>query len=846
MPNKCTFILLLLFYIHTSTHAQTPKSYSSGELETEFKKLANTATVLYIAAHPDDENTRLISWLVNEKCVRTGYLSLTRGDGGQNLIGSEQGTELGVIRSQELLAARKIDGAEQFFTRAFDFGYSKSATETFDKWNKEEILGDVVYIIRKFRPDIIITRFATDGSGGHGHHTASAILAEEAFDAAGDPTRYPKQLKTVNIWQPKRLLYNSAARFWNPNADMSGCIVEDVGGFNPALGKSYGEIAAESRSMHSSQGFGSSKQRGEMLEYFKPLKGDTTQLNSLFQGIDLTYSQSPLARKRKKLITEAANAYQSKNFTACTQKLLQALAIQSQLTDEDYGYKYQHIIKTILSVNGLFLEAISENSALFAVGDSIKIKVNSLNRSRTKVELYQITLQNIGSDQNCLTQAATQQITSELLINKPQTHSFATKICENTKPSSMFWLNQDIESNKFVMHQTEIGIPYALQSGYTVQFDLSIMNQKISYQVPVMYKFTNPEKGEFYRNLMITPPAMVNVVNNTLVCNDTATKNIKISIKAGKDKVSGIVRAIFPEAWKISSDNAIKTDAILCEVPFELDKKFTEKEVLFYVKAPVNSTTGKVRFELIIEGKTYHQGFKEISYDHIPTQVLFPTAEIKLVKLDANRKVKKIGYIPGAGDEIPSGLTQIGYEINTISDEQIRIGNLNEFETIITGVRAYNTNEKLSIFKQKLIEFVANGGNLIVQYNTNSFAGPFKGDIGPYPFKITRERITDENAKVIFENPKHPVLQIPNQLSEKDFEGWIQERSIYQAGEIDARYENIFSMADPNAKPSNGSLIIGKYGKGNFIYTGLVFFRELPAGVPGAYRLLVNLIELGK
>jgi hypothetical protein len=299
-------------------------------------------------------------------------------------------------------------------------------------------------------------------------------------------------------------------------------------------------------------------------------------------------------------------------------------------------------------------------------------------------------------------------------------------------------------------------------------------------------------------------------------------------------------------SWKITAQNASKTTDFVCEMPFYIGKKMEELDLAFLISAPALGAETKVNFELIIDSIKYTKGYEEISYDHIPTQVLFPNAELKLVKIEVQKKLKKLGYIKGAGDEIAERLSQIGYEVISLTDEQIANENLFEFESIIIGVRAYNTNEKLSIYKSKLMNYVANGGNLIVQYNTNSFAGPFKGDIGPYPFKISRERITDENAKVIFENPAHPVLNKPNKISESDFEGWIQERSIYQAGEMDSRYENILNMADPNAKSTGGSLIIGKYGKGYFIYTGLVFFRELPAGVPGAYRLFVNLIELGK
>lgn len=845
--KKLVFTSLIIYlFIPQLSFSQIYKAYSSGEIDLAFKKLTNTSAVLYIAAHPDDENTRLISWLVNEKCVRTGYLSLTRGDGGQNLIGSEQGIELGIIRSRELIAARSVDGAEQFFTRAYDFGYSKSPEETFAKWDREEILSDVVYVIRKFRPDIIITRFATDGSGGHGHHTASAMLAEEAFEAAGDPARFPKQLKTVNIWKPKRLLYNSAARFWNPQADMSNHIYEDVGGFNKAFGKSYGEISAESRSMHKSQGFGSTRQRGEMVEYFKPIMGDTANLKSIFDRIDISASSLPIAKKRKQLILDAQSLYKENKIEACTKKLVAALNLQAQYKEEDYDYKFQLIQQTILRVNGVFLEANAEGSPTISTGDSLKIKFTSINRSATSIKLNRWQLQAFGSGQNCPELSISEQPNINLEYNKAFQKNLSLLVCEQMPTSHLYWLNQQIEDNKFISKQEEIGTDYKLVSGYEVNVQLEIHKQIMNFKVPVNYKWTNPEKGELLRNLVITPPAMVNVLNNSFVCNDTLPKNIRVTVKAGRNNLTGILKVSSEAPWKISQSSQRDNAENSCEIPFNINKKLEEIDLSFKIFPPANSAKNQLKFELIIDNKTYEVGFKEISYDHIPTQVIFPDAKLHVVRLDVKRKLTNIAYIPGAGDEVAEGLSKIGYDLVYLNNDQIKSGNLNQYDAIIIGVRAFNVNENLSLYKPQLMRFVENGGNLIVQYNTNSFAGPFKGDIGPYPFKITRERITDENAKVNFETPEHPVLTKPNLISEDDFKDWVQERSIYQAGEMDARYVNIFSMADPNSKPSNGSLIVGKYGKGNFIYTGLAFFRQIPAGVPGAYRLLVNLIELDK
>jgi LmbE family N-acetylglucosaminyl deacetylase len=874
---RIALILNLLLWSSFYSISQTPSEYSKSAIDLQFKKLVCTGSVLYIAAHPDDENTRLISWLANENCLRTGYLSLTRGDGGQNLIGSEQGVELGVIRTQELLAARRTDGGEQYFTRAYDFGYSKTPKETFEKWTHEEILADVVYVIRKFRPDVIITRFSTDGSGGHGHHTASAILAEEAFDAAADAKRFPEQLNSVGIWQAKRLFYNSAARFWNPNADMSGFIKVNVGGFNQDLGKNYGEIAAESRSMHKSQGFGSAKQRGEIFEYFKPIKGDTNNIKELFQGINISVQTEKNGAKIDKHIIAAKAAFDKNNKSLTTDYLLKAKALLSPTDAGISAYKLAQISKLILAVNGVFWEAICEGNSSITSGDSVKIKATLINRSDTKIWMKDLNILFVESD--CRESINDSLKNKSLANNIPLQINFSFEACPNLKTSSLFWLNQGIVNNKFVLYKKEeLDRPYGKSTELRAKVIFVINGEELTFYQDVKYKWVDPEKGELYKPIVITPFCLINPMSNLIIASDTTRKELKILIKASKDNVIGILKIFVPNNWKITnSDKGFKEfknssiSNFLCyQIPFKIKKKNEEKEIRFYFNAPSDESVGRIQFsgiegkiefgsdqndiEQIVsidggEASTSDIGIKEIKYDHMPTQTLFPKAEVKLVKVASVSHLKgrkKIAYIPGAGDEVAACLTQLGYEVIILSNEGLAREDLNQYAAIITGVRAYNTNEQLSLLKPKLMEYVNQGGNLIVQYNTNSFAGPFKGDLGPYPFKITRDRVTDETASVTFSLPNHPIFNKPNKINEEDFKGWIQERSIYHGGEMDARYEMPITMNDPSEKPSNGALVIGKYGKGNFIYTGLVFFRELPAGVPGAYRLFVNLIELGK
>jgi LmbE family N-acetylglucosaminyl deacetylase len=858
-------VLFLFFILHSSffiTNAQPPRSYTSSEILLQLKKLNTVGSVLYIAAHPDDENTRLIAYLANEKCLRTGYLSLTRGDGGQNLIGPEQGIELGVIRTQELLAARRIDGGEQFFTRAYDFGFSKSPEETLQKWNKDSILSDMVWVIRNFRPDIIITRFATDGSGGHGHHTTSAILAEEAFDAAADPNRFPEQLQYVSVWKTRRLFYNSTARYFNPNADLSKLIKLDVGGYNPLLGKSYGEIAAESRSMHKSQGFGSAKQRGENFEYFKPVKGDTAGLKDIFDGIDFSWKRTVGGAKVGDMITKIIKEYKVENPNQSVESFSKVMTELQKMNGIVYIHKMILANNLYSNLKGFVIDAtVSEPNISLGSKQKLSLAIVSRKNETSKIK----SLQFAGNLVNSFNPFDT-TLNITLKKNELISCSFNSVYGKDNTISQPYYLQKPIKNSMF--ETSELFSKSSPEVFFNSSGTLLLHDQLIPFQF--QYKWVDPEKGEQYRPVVITPPVMINVAEDVLVFDGSGKqKTLKVTVKSGKDSVSGILKFTSPNQLNtkiVVEEDKINPQFALAKLTsfnisplaynFQLDKKGQEKEFVFYIDAPTQSTNQFINLSAIVDGQTYTKGIKEIKYDHIPIQTLFPEAEVKLVKLDLAKKSKRIGYIPGAGDEVQACLSQLGYEVITLSDDKLASENLSQYDAILTGVRAYNTKEKLPSFKQKLMEYVSSGGNLIVQYNTNSWAGPLSSDIGPYKFKITRNRITDETAKVDFLLPNHPILNSPNKITEKDFEGWIQERSIYHAGEWDSNYVAPISMTDPfemtiggvspKGNPDNGALIIAKHGKGNFIYSGLVFFRELPAGVPGAYRLMVNLIELGK
>jgi len=819
--------LLSIYFIGQLTQAQNSPQMNSAEILQSLKKLNTVGSILYIAAHPDDENTRLLGYLAKERNLRTGYLSITRGDGGQNLIGKEQGELLGLIRTQELLAARHTDGAEQFFTRANDFGFSKNPEETFTIWNKDSILADVVWVIRKFKPDVIICRFPTTGEGGHGHHTASAILALEAFDAAADPKRFPEQLAYTQVWQAKRIFWNTF-NFGGTNTTAPDQLKIDVGVFNPLLGKSYGEIAADSRSMHKSQGFGSAKTRGESIEYFKFLKGDKAAID-LFEGINQTWTRFAATSSLQKMTDDCIRKYNPEAPEKTVPDLVATYKQIQALDESDANIKYWKILKLkecetlLLTCLGLWMEAYSADY-MAVPGNDVLVTAQIIKRNNSEAKINAVNYFNQTDSSTTL----------NLKTNELYTFKHKEKLAAATPFSNPYWLNEKHSVGMYeIKNKLLIGKPEN-DAPVKVTFDVTINDLNFRIERGLVYKYTDPVKGEVYRPFEVLPPATINISDKVYVFNSLNPKDVQFTVKANAANVNGTVQIKAPDGWTITIKNP----------DFKLTAKGDEATIEATITPNKNSSDGILQASVNINGNTFTKSIKRIEYDHIPYQFILSDAEAKLVHVDLKTTGTTIGYIPGAGDDVVACLKQIGYDVTLLTDELLTKENLSKYNCIITGVRAYNTNDRLQVHYNKLMDYVKNGGNLVVQYNTNSRIGPLGTKVGPYPFTISRDRVTDDNAEVRFTNPKHSVLNYPNSITQRDFEGWVQERGIYFATEIDKNYETVFSMNDPNEKASEGSLIIGKYGKGNFVYTGLVFFRELPAGIPGAYRLFVNLLSL--
>jgi hypothetical protein len=830
--KKLLFILLVANCQLLTAHSQSPQSWTSADMYLSLRKLNVLGSVLYIAAHPDDENTRLIAYFAKDKMYRTGYLSLTRGDGGQNLIGDEQGIELGLIRTQELLAARRIDGGEQFFSRAYDFGYSKTPEETFTKWDREKILSDVVWVIRKFRPDVIITRFPTTGEGGHGHHTASAILANEAFKAAADPGRFPEQLKYDNVqpWQAKRILWNGF-NFGGNTTQGTDLFRVDVGGYNPLLGKSYGEIAAESRSQHKSQGFGVPASRGESMESFKTTGGDAP-VQDLADGVDMTWNRVKGGDRVQPIIDSLINTFDLLNPGKSVKGLVRLYKVMYLMPDSYWrDRKLKEVVTLIEQCSGLFLDATTTEQFV-AVLDSAKVNLVVNNRLGVKAVLKNIVV----------VDGFTIKPDTVLERNKNFTRAYTFLVSDLKEVASQpYWLKKKMAQGYFnVEDQLQIGQPN-VDPAFTARFEIDIEGVWFSFTREFKYKFTDPVRGELYEPFVVLPRVLVKPDEpvKLLVNRHEMKGELLFSTRAKKDSIK--IQAISTDNKAIKQANFLPATLTILERNrnYPVGYKFTV------------DSSGNNKF-LFSDGKGYNYwddglSVREIKYDHIPYINYFEDASVKNVNIDLKTYNKKIGYITGAGDRVPEALEQMGYEVTLLGDKELSRNNLAQFDAIITGVRAYNTNEWMNNYYDKLMKYVEEGGNLIVQYNTSSNIGPVRAKIAPYPMNISRTRITDENAEVTFLKPGHAVLNFPNKITEDDFKGWIQERSIYHAADWDkTKFETILSMNDPGEKPEEGSLVIAKHGKGYFTYTGLVFFRELPAGVPGAYRLIANIIALNK
>lgn len=787
---------------------QAQVARDATELHLLLDRLQVLGSVLYIAAHPDDENTSLLTYLSRGRKLRAGYLSLTRGTGGQNLIGPELGDPLAAIRTQELLAARRVDGTEQYFTHALDFGFSKTAEETLKLWDRERVLADMVFVIRRFRPDVLVTRFAPD-TPGHGHHQASAILAREAFEAAGDPKRFPEQLAHHPAWQPKRLLFNA----FRPQP-APGAISLDLGQYDPLLGKSYAELSAESRSQHRSQGFGAVPFRGTRPDQFEPVAGAAPE-KDILDGVITDWSRIPGASEVQRLLREARDAYRPGQPEAVLPPLLQAMGAMDRLPRDPWvDHKREEVREAIRSAAGIWVEAMADRPAV-APGDPITVSATALARGKALVKLVSVQI-------DALAQAAPNQ---PLAPNRPHKQDLKVVFPAGTPATQPLWMRPDDDARLRGLGEA----PPVLEA----TFRLELAGAPLTLTVPVCFRFRDPALGERQQPLVVLPSVMVNPEQPVQVFGDKASREVAFTVIAGAPGVQGALELEVPKGWKVEP----------AQLPFALGKPFEEQVLKARITPPAAPGQGALRVKVRMGGRVLDaQGLERVDYPHIPLQTLFPASQVKLTRVDLRHDGRRIGYVMGAGDELPQCLRPLGYTVELLTDDQLAGADLRGYDAIVVGIRAFNTRPRLAHLKARLADYVAQGGTEVVLYQTN--AGLVTEPIAPLPLKVGRGRVVDERAPMQLLAPDHPVLTWPNRITPADFEGWIQERGLYFAETWDPAFKPIFGIRDADEPVQQGALLIAPHGKGHVVYTGLAFFRQFPDGVPGAYRLFANLLAL--
>ena len=811
-------ILFFFLFFSLSTFANEPVD----EIYVNLQKLYSLKRVLYVAAHPDDENTRALAYFSLGERAETAYLSLTRGDGGQNLIGDELSENLGVLRTQELLAARSFDGARQYFTRAVDFGYSRSAEESFLKWGKEELMSDVVLAIRKFRPDVIITRFPPDSRAGHGHHIASAILAIEAFEKANDPNYLPEQVAEFGVWKTTSIYWNTSV-WWGEDIEEKAkssdkYLVQDIGGYNSLLGKSYNEIGTLARSQHKCQGFGGIIERGSRIEYFEHIEGARLK-KSFFENNKDSWTNLI----NTNFETEFQNLLKNFNFIESEKNIPSLFKLREGLLGlKDSSFKTEKLAlcnSIIIDCLGLHVEVVSNDYA-YVGGTEVEVSMNLINRSARLVKLVGYEL------------SGNKKQKTDDLLNENELFQKKIKFQFQEPISGPYWLKNSFENIFEVTNRSDLGKPEEDPSAVGKIWIL-VDGLEMEIAIPVTYKWRDPSYGERRRKLISAPLYTVNFDQESVILKGKESKKIRMKIHGYEDEIQEFVNVVAPKGWKLSSN----------KIEFTLEDKHDEVWLEFDLIATDESRKGT----LILTDKNGNKihSYTDITYDHIATQSIFREAKVECVNLNVLINPSKVAYVKGVDDVVPQAIEQLGFEVEVFEVSDLALLDLSSYSSVVLGIRIYNVHPELTNDHEKLYEYVEKGGNLVMQYNTAS-SSLSELEFGPVPFKLSRNRVTEEDAEVTFLMREHPIMTTPNKLIKKDFDGWVQERGLYFAGTWDESYSALFSWHDQDEDPVNGALIVANYGKGQFVYTGISFFRELPKGVEGAYRLLANILSYQK
>jgi LmbE family N-acetylglucosaminyl deacetylase len=829
---RAAFPLLALLLIPPALAQVVRPLTGTGVLEQRLEKLRVVGSLLMIAAHPDDENNRSLAYYAQGRKLRTAYLSLTRGEGGQNLIGPEQGALLGVIRTQELLMARRVDGAEQYFSRAIDFGFSKTAAETLQKWGRDEILSDIVWRIRKFRPDVIVLSFTGTPRDGHGHHQASAILAKEAFHAAADPRRFPEQLSGTAPWQAKRVVWNTffgRAHDLYPDAKEQ---VIDTGEYNPALGVSYSEIGAWSRTQHRSQGQGFAERKGSSPVSLVTVDGAPMQ-QDFMDGIDTTWNRVPGGAAVDAELRAALAALTPADTAAAVPHLLKARALMAAIDHPDARLKLHDLDETIAQALGLWIE-VSVNREEAAPGMDVTFDLTAVHRAQLPATLESAQLAGIEG-------APAFPGNVPLPDNEPKTAQVHFTIPGNQPPSQPYWLRYPPRGERYDVHDQDLLGLAENPPVLICRIRVRVGGQTLELVRPVEYRFVDRARGELARPFVIVPLVSIEPAEKLLVFPDASPRTIDVNVQSNDANAGGSLELHVPAGWRVAPAS-----------PRFKPSGTSVTQVSFTVMPPARPASATLQpVAGLVPPLLVREGIVHIDYEHIPRQTIQSPAVIHALRADIRISAKRIGYVMGSGDEIPEALRQLGCEVTLLGPGQLEEGDFAHFDAIVTGVRALNQRADLRSARRRLWDYVEHGGTVVVQYNLTDtvLTGGTQLDsrlIGPYPLTLGRDRVTVEEAPVEILDARSPVLNFPNQIGPADFDGWVQERGLYFPSQWDSHYSTVIATADPGEKPLAGGILFARYGQGVYIYTSYSWFRQLPAGVPGAWRIFANLVSAGQ
>ena len=867
MKSTRTKLLLLLI---TAALAILPVSTPASEvaedrgavgLSQALKRLDVVASVLHTGAHPDDENSALLTWLARGQGVRTAYLSATRGEGGVNLVGSELFEALGVIRTEELMAARRLDHAEQFFTPNYEFGFSKSADDTFTKWAHDQILGDYVRIIRYFRPEIIISRFTGTPRDGHGHHQVSGIITQEAFKVAADSNRFPEYGKP---WQAKKLYLNRMGNDQNDpnnpnnpnnenNQDNQVGVRIDVGEFDSDLGRSYNEIAAEGRSMHRSQGQGGAQERGPRQTRLQLVQKTVNVSDDapIFTGV--LYKLSDLAQLDATLLADLGGLEQ--RITAIRQKvnLLRPAEIVPDLAAA--LKEFQRIKAKSTNEHVRFLLDKKEDDFQEALRLAAGLVVNVLVSDDTVVPGQEfnltISVTNGGPysfpDLHAVTNmpagwtAIYDSSTGSLQRGQRLDQKYKVTVSSTPDFTQPFWLRQPRRADRFVWPSVDAGTLPVDEPLLPTRAEVNYQGTTIVMKKAAEFRRVDRIYGEQRTPLKVVPALSVTVSPGIAIVPLKGNRQKQLTVTVENQNltpVSAEVSLITPAGWTVSP--ASRT--------VNVSQQGEKASLQFVVSVPAVAGDFVIQAVARSGNQELTSGYTAVAYPHIETRHIYSAAQSKVEVIDLATTVSSVGYVEGTGDAIPDALRQLGINVTVLSPRDIATGDLSKFPTIVLGVRAYAVRDDLRAYNKRLLDYVANGGTLVAQYNRGNEVGNLQ--IGPYPLTMptvnqnNNERVTHEEAPVKILDPSNSILSVPNKINESDFDGWIDERGTFFLRTWDPRYVPLLETHDPGEAPREGGLVVGKYGKGTYVYTGLSLFRELPAGVKGAYRVFANLVSV--